>query len=265
MRGGQRFLSMPAKLLSNPLKLKPMTEISRPLIRQGVKIVKDNNRKRQPNILTPAENHILTPAENQKELFVKDTLPLHPPDSLPSPRDNTFQDKMVPETAELDAKFQHKVNLNPFKNMNRNAFIGQLIDLSKLSKALSENGSISLNVSMSNAKKIKLPVPESYEKGNYQSTTTLNSMKLQERVSCLYAALELGDVDHAESIFFKIWRSNRKEFSENYLNIVMLNRFIDLLLTKQLDDYKKHGEYNDGYENRALEWYVFIFYCSLLL
>ncbi|KAI8897522.1 hypothetical protein BC833DRAFT_540155 [Globomyces pollinis-pini] len=78
---------------------------------------------------------------------------------------------------------------------------------------------------------------------------SLTNSKLEESIASIYAAMESDDLEYAEVVFHKIWRSNRAEL-QNKINPKMIERFIDLFLEKQ-----KQNMLILDYYPRAMEWF----------
>ncbi|KAJ3354540.1 DNA-directed RNA polymerase, partial [Kappamyces sp. JEL0680] len=77
---------------------------------------------------------------------------------------------------------------------------------------------------------------------------------MEERISCIYAAIETGEIDTAETLFFKAWKTSRDEM-RNQVSSQILNRFMELLLEKALLEFRIQGYLSSGYDMRALEWF----------
>ena len=86
------------------------------------------------------------------------------------------------------------------------------------------------------------------------SVQALSAVKLQNQFAQMYAALETGEVDVAESLFHRAWRSNRNQV-KLMTSREMCNRFIDVLLERQTAEIKKGlGTFNNSWEGRAIDW-----------
>ena len=90
------------------------------------------------------------------------------------------------------------------------------------------------------------------------SVASLSSVKLDRVFAQIYAALEAGpqSIETAESLFHKSIRSNRTRVMEKMISISMVNRFIQVLLERQVQE-RRQGQgsaFNDSWEARASEW-----------
>lgn len=90
------------------------------------------------------------------------------------------------------------------------------------------------------------------------SVASLSSVKLDRVFAQIYAALEAGpqSIETAESLFHKSIRSNRTRVMEKMISISMVNRFIQVLLERQVQE-RRQGQssaFNDSWEARAWEW-----------
>ncbi|KAJ3316973.1 DNA-directed RNA polymerase, partial [Boothiomyces sp. JEL0866] len=81
---------------------------------------------------------------------------------------------------------------------------------------------------------------------------SLNYSRLMEKISAMNAAMDVGDIDQAEFIFHKVWRTNRIEMKK-ILDHKVFEKFIECLLALQLQDQDNLD--SRPFEIRALEWY----------
>lgn len=87
------------------------------------------------------------------------------------------------------------------------------------------------------------------------TTRALSNLKLTENVANIYALLESHQVDSAERVFYRTWRTNRNDM-DSVVDIKMIEKFISVYLLRQRMNMKRDGiEISLDDEVRALEWF----------
>ena len=106
-----------------------------------------------------------------------------------------------------------------------------------------------------NFKTIKLEYDGEKGCDGISSYRALSLLQLESKLSSAYVALESEDIDHAEALFYKAWRTNRKDMAK-MIDATMINRFIELSLSLQQQEHRR-GEISESHDhlNRALEWF----------
>jgi hypothetical protein len=95
---------------------------------------------------------------------------------------------------------------------------------------------------------------ETIDKKNLFAFRKMHHETAKSQISLIYAFLENGDVLSAERTFHKIWRATRMDLKA-HLNTKMINRFIQVWLEKQQEEFKEKGIINGSAAASGLDWY----------
>ena len=104
-----------------------------------------------------------------------------------------------------------------------------------------------------NHQRITLPEPELLADG-ISKHRLLSSLKIEETISMIYISMQNDDLDEAERIFHRTWRTNPIDLKLK-LDHLFADRFIELFLQKQLNYESQMNIWSRSYELRALEWF----------
>ena len=82
----------------------------------------------------------------------------------------------------------------------------------------------------------------------------LTTLKIEELISMMYVSMQNDDLDEAERIFHRAWRTNSIDLKSK-LDHLFVDRFIELFLQKQLNGESSLNFSTNNFESRALEWF----------
>lgn len=82
----------------------------------------------------------------------------------------------------------------------------------------------------------------------------LSTLKVEEMISMIYISMQNDELDEAERIFHRTWRTNALDLKSK-LDYLFVDRFIELFLQKQLNGESQSKFSSRNFEQRALEWF----------